>query len=127
MDPTRAAGFAFCSVFSFFANLVSIYFFPQSDGPPYLTAMLIHGAFSASTIACVLFGKWLLVRENRNLKETAEREGTIYVPFTTQTHSSRNYGLSPSQVDPRSGRVPWHTFLRPLNGPTRPAVWGVIL
>lgn len=79
----RAAGIAFCNVFSFFGNLVSPYFFPQSDGPRYLMAMLIMGAFSASTIACILFMKWLLVRENRKLKETSEREGTIYVPFMT--------------------------------------------
>ena len=35
-------------------------------------AMLIMAAFSASTIACILFIKWLLVRENHKLKEAAE-------------------------------------------------------
>lgn len=79
----RAAGIAFCNVFSFFGNLVSPYFFPQSDGPRYLMAMIIMGAFSALTVACILFMKWWLIRENRKLKETADRDGTVYVPFTT--------------------------------------------
>ncbi|KAH7305220.1 major facilitator superfamily domain-containing protein [Stachybotrys elegans] len=79
----RAAGIAFCNVASFFGNLVSPYFFPQSDEPRYLMAMLIMGAFSASTIGCILFMKWILVKENRKLKETADRDGTPYVPFTT--------------------------------------------
>lgn len=79
----RAAGIAFCNVFSFFGNLVSPYFFPQSDGPRYLMAMLIMGAFSALTVACILLMKWILVRENRKLKEMADRDGTPYVPFMT--------------------------------------------
>ncbi|KAK2017379.1 MFS general substrate transporter [Colletotrichum eremochloae] len=79
----RAAGIAFCNVFSFFGNLVSPYFFPQSHGPRYLMAMLIMGAFSATTVACILFMKWYLIKENKKLKEVADRDGTIYVPFTT--------------------------------------------
>lgn len=79
----RAAGIAFCNVFSFFGNLVSPYFFPQSDEPRYLMAMLIMGAFSALTVACILFMKWYLIRENKKLKEAADRDGTIYNPFTT--------------------------------------------
>lgn len=79
----RATGIAFCNVFSFFGNLVSPYFFPQSDEPRYLMAMLIMCAFSFTTVLCILWMKWILVRENKRLKEAAERDGTAYVPFTT--------------------------------------------
>ena len=68
---------------TFFGNLVSPYFFPQSDEPRYLMAMLIMCAFSFTTILCILWMKWILVRENKKLKEAADRDGTAYVPFTT--------------------------------------------
>lgn len=79
----RATGIGVCNVFSFFGNLVSPYFFPISDEPRYLMAMLIMCAFSATTIACILYMKWHLIRENRKLKEAADRDGTNYVPFMT--------------------------------------------
>lgn len=79
----RAAGIAFCNVFSFFGNLVSPFFFPQSDEPRYLMAMLIMCAFSFTTVACILWMKWTLTRENKKLRAAADRDGTAYVPFMT--------------------------------------------
>ncbi|KAL2207955.1 MFS general substrate transporter [Sarocladium strictum] len=79
----RAAGIAFCNVFSFFGNLVSPYFFPQSDEPRYLMAMLLMCGFAFVTVGCILWMKWTLVRENKKLKEAADRDGTAYVPFMT--------------------------------------------
>lgn len=79
----RATAIAFCNVFGFFGSLVTPYFFPSTHGPRYLMAMLLMGAFTATTASGILFMKWWLTRENRKLKETADRDGTIYVPFTT--------------------------------------------
>ena len=79
----RATGIAFCNVFSFFGNLVSPFFFPPSDAPRYLMAMLIMLAFSVLTVVCVLTMKWILIKENRKLKEISDRDGTPYVPFMT--------------------------------------------
>lgn len=79
----RAAGIAFCNLFGFIGNLSSPFFFPDKDAPRYLPAMLIMGSFAAVTVGCILFMKFHLTRQNRKLKEVADRDGTLYVPFTT--------------------------------------------
>ena len=79
----RAAGTAVVNVMGFIGNLVTPFFFPQSHEPRYLMAMLLMMAWSCVTVGCALFLKWLLRRGNRELKELAEREGKVFVPYTT--------------------------------------------
>ena len=79
----RAAGTAVVNVMGFIGNLVTPFFFPQSHEPRYLMAMLLMMAWSCVTGGCALFLKYLLRRGNRELKELAEREGKVFVPYTT--------------------------------------------
>jgi len=79
----RAAGTAVVNGVSFVGNLVTPFFFPQSHEPRYLMAILLVMAWSCETVGCALFLKWLLRRGNWQLKEAADRDGTVYVPYTT--------------------------------------------
>lgn len=63
-------------------NVVSPYFFDDSQSPRYLQAFIIMMAFAAATVCCAITARWRLIVENKALKRKADETGTRYVPFT---------------------------------------------
>jgi predicted MFS family arabinose efflux permease len=63
-------------------NIISPYFFDDSQAPRYLVASIIMMAFAIVTLLCALFTRWRLIIENKALKRTADETGGRYVPFT---------------------------------------------
>lgn len=78
----RAASAAIVNVFGHCGNIMSPYFFPSSDAPRYLMAMLIMLGMAVLTIIMALSTKFVLVRENRKLRVESEERGVIYNPYT---------------------------------------------
>jgi hypothetical protein len=70
----RACATAIVNLLSQFGNIWSPYFFPSTDGPRYVMAMLLMMGFSALSIVASLLMKVLLKKENKKL--LAEAEGT---------------------------------------------------
>jgi hypothetical protein len=70
------------TVLSQLGNIWSPYFFPKSDGPRYVMAMLLMMGFSILSIACCIVMKISLKRANAKLREESEREGRAFVPYT---------------------------------------------
>lgn len=77
----RACAAAMVNLLSQFGNIWSPYFFPKSDGPRYLMAMLLMMGFSALSIACCIVMKLDLKRANRKLRAEAEEEGKSVVLY----------------------------------------------
>ena len=71
----RACATAIINLLSQLGNIWSPYFFPETDGPRYVIAMLLMMAFSVLSIVASLFMKFLLKRENKKLLAEAERTG----------------------------------------------------
>lgn len=65
----RAAATAIINVISQFGNIYSPFFFPSSDGPRYLKAMMLMMSFSALSIVTCAVMKVLLKRANKKLRE----------------------------------------------------------
>lgn len=65
----RAAATALINVLSQLGNIYSPYFFPASDGPRYLKAMLLLMSFSALSIVTCAVMKVMLKRANKKLRE----------------------------------------------------------
>lgn len=65
----RAAATALINVLSQFGNIYSPYFFPATDGPRYLKAMLLLMSFSALSIVTCVVMKIMLKRANKKLRE----------------------------------------------------------
>ena len=63
-------------------NIISPYFFDDSQAPRYLVAFIIMMAFAIVTLLCALFTRWRLIIENKALKRKADETGGRYVPFT---------------------------------------------
>lgn len=63
-------------------NVISPFFFDNSQSPRYLVAFIIMMAFAAATVCCAVGARWGLAIENRALKKKADEEGTRYVPFS---------------------------------------------
>ena len=74
----RACATAIINLLSQLGNIWSPYFFPTSDGPRYVMAMLLMMSFSVLSIACCLVMKWILKRENKELKESGGAV-TLYI------------------------------------------------
>ncbi|KAK2774490.1 major facilitator superfamily transporter [Colletotrichum kahawae] len=71
----RACATAIINLLSQLGNIWSPYFFPSSDGPRYIMAMLLMMAFSALSVASSLLMKYLLKKANRKILAEAERTG----------------------------------------------------
>lgn len=71
----RACATAIVNLLSQFGNIWSPYFFPSTDGPRYIMAMLLMMGFSALSIIASLLMKFLLKRENRKMLAEAEQTG----------------------------------------------------
>lgn len=79
----RACGTAIVNLLSQLGNIWSPYFFPSSDGPRYVMAMLLMMAFSALSVAASMLMKWLLRRENKALLAEDERTQRPVTLYTT--------------------------------------------
>ncbi|EGU82119.1 hypothetical protein FOXB_07365 [Fusarium oxysporum f. sp. conglutinans Fo5176] len=71
----RACSTAIVNLLSQLGNIWSPYFFPASQGPRYVMAMLLMMAFSALSIFASLLMKFLLKTDNRRLVTEAEQSG----------------------------------------------------
>lgn len=68
----RAAATAIINLLSQLGNIWSPYFFPSGDGPRYVMANILMMVSSAvSVLTCVVM-KWMLIKENRKLRESGE-------------------------------------------------------
>lgn len=77
----RACAAAIINLSAQFGNIWSPYFFPSTDGPRYVMAMLLMLGFSILSIVCALCMKMILARANKTLLAEAERSGqqvTLY-------------------------------------------------
>lgn len=79
----RACATAIVNLLSQFGNIWSPYFFPSSDGPRYVMAMLLMMAFSALSIVASMLMKWLLRRANKALIAEGERTNQPVTLYTT--------------------------------------------
>ncbi|CAG7565385.1 unnamed protein product [Fusarium equiseti] len=79
----RACGTAIVNLLSQLGNIWSPYFFPASDGPRYVMAMLLMMGFSALSIVASLLMKFLLKKDNRKLLAEAEQSGRAVKLYTT--------------------------------------------
>ncbi|KAJ4178087.1 hypothetical protein NW755_013426 [Fusarium falciforme] len=79
----RACATAIINLLSQLGNIWSPYFFPASDGPRYVMAMLLMMAFSALSIAASMLMKFLLKRENKKLLAQGQQTGHEVRLYTT--------------------------------------------
>ena len=78
----RACATAMVNLLSQLGNTWSPYFFPKSDGPRYLMAMLLMMAFSGLSIACCMALKFTLRRDDEILRREAEEDAKTVVLYT---------------------------------------------
>jgi hypothetical protein len=79
----RAAGRAIINICGHLGNVMSPYFFPDSDSPRYTMAMVLLIVFARLTL-CMAFGsKTYLKRQNKKLKVVSDERGACI------THSQR--------------------------------------
>lgn len=79
----RAAGGAIVNICGHLGNVISPYFFPDSDAPRYTMAMILQIVFAGLGAGLAGTIKWHLTRKNKKLREQAEQYGSDYNPFTT--------------------------------------------
>lgn len=79
----RACATAIINLLSQLGNIWSPYFFPASDGPRYVMAMLLMMAFSALSIAASMLMKFLLKKENKKLLAQGQQTGHEVRLYTT--------------------------------------------
>lgn len=78
----RACATAIVNLLSQLGNIWSPYFFPSSDSPRYIMAMLLMMGFSILSIVCALVLKIVLKRANVKLLEEGERTGRSVTLYT---------------------------------------------
>lgn len=71
----RACATAIIHLLSQLGNIWSPYFFPDSDGPRYVTAMCLMTGFTVVSIASALTMKVILRRANKILMRDVEASG----------------------------------------------------
>ncbi|KAK1967812.1 MFS general substrate transporter [Colletotrichum sublineola] len=79
----RAAGGAIVNIMGHLGNVMSPYFFPDSDAPRYTMAMILQIVFAGLTFCTAFTSKTYLRRQNKKLRATADESGAVYNPFTT--------------------------------------------
>ncbi|GKT62384.1 LOW QUALITY PROTEIN: major facilitator superfamily transporter [Colletotrichum tofieldiae] len=79
----RAAGGAIVNIMGHLGNVMSPYFFPDSDSPRYTMAMILQIVFAGLTFCMAFTSKTYLRRQNKKLRATADEAGAVYNPFTT--------------------------------------------
>lgn len=78
----RACATAIVNLLAQLGNIWSPYFFPASDGPRYVMAMLLMMGFSVLSVVAALSMKVILGRANRRLLEEGERTGRAVNLYT---------------------------------------------
>jgi membrane protein insertase Oxa1/YidC/SpoIIIJ len=78
----RATSATIVNVFGHFGNIMSPYFFPTTDAPRYLIAMLCMASMAVLTVVRALSTKFVVKRESKKLKVAAEETGMMYNPYT---------------------------------------------
>ncbi|KAF3052176.1 hypothetical protein E8E11_006435 [Didymella keratinophila] len=79
----RAAGGAIVNICGHLGNVMSPYFFPDSDSPRYTMAMILQIVFAGLTLCMAFTSKTYLRRQNKKLKKLSNQTGSFYNPFTT--------------------------------------------
>ena len=79
----RACATAIVNLLAQLGNIWSPYFFPESDAPRYVMAMLLMMAFSLLSIVAAMAMKWILKKENGKLLAEAEANGETPILYTT--------------------------------------------
>lgn len=79
----RAAGGAIVNICGHIGNVISPYFFVDSQAPRYHVAFILMMTFGALTIVMANVLKVLLGRENKKLFLESQRTGRVYNPYTT--------------------------------------------
>lgn len=79
----RAAGGAIVNICGHIGNVISPYFFPDSDAPRYTMAMILQIVFAALAFTMASISKMYLGRQNKKMRETANTDGRVFNPFTT--------------------------------------------
>ncbi|KAJ0332487.1 hypothetical protein COL922a_011465 [Colletotrichum nupharicola] len=79
----RAAGGAIVNIMGHLGNVISPYFFPESDSPRYTMAMILQIVFAGLTLCMAFTSKTYLRRQNKKLRAVADDTGAMYNPFTT--------------------------------------------
>lgn len=78
----RACATAIVNLLSQLGNIWSPYFFPSTNGPRYIMAMLLMMGFSVLSIICAMAMKIILKKANAKLLEEGEREGRNVTLYT---------------------------------------------
>ena len=78
----RACAAAMVNFLAQLGNIWSAYFFPSSDEPRYVMALLLMMGFAVLSICCVVVMKVVLKRANVKLREESERAGKAFVAYT---------------------------------------------
>jgi len=63
-------------------NVMSPYFFPDSDGPRFTMAMILQIVFAGLTFYTALGRETYFEEQNRKLKSASDESGVMYNPFT---------------------------------------------
>jgi hypothetical protein len=79
----RAAGGAIVNIMGHLGNVMSPYFFPDSDRPRYTMAMILQIVFASLTFCMAFLSKTYLKRQNKKMKASADETGAVFNPFTT--------------------------------------------
>ncbi|CRK15550.1 hypothetical protein BN1723_010706 [Verticillium longisporum] len=79
----RAAGGAIVNICGHIGNVISPYFFPDRDAPRFTMAMILQIVFASLALTMAGVSKMYLRKQNSKLRESAERLGRAYNPFTT--------------------------------------------
>jgi MFS family permease len=79
----RAAGGAIVNIMGHLGNVMSPYFFPDSDRPRYTMAMILQIVFAGLTFCMAFLSKTYLKRQNKKMKASADETGAVFNPFTT--------------------------------------------
>ncbi|KAJ4991056.1 major facilitator superfamily transporter [Stagonosporopsis vannaccii] len=79
----RAAGGAIVNICGHLGNVMSPYFFPDSDSPRYTMAMILQIVFAGLTLCMAFTSKTYLKKQNKKLKAASDQTGSFYNPFTT--------------------------------------------
>ena len=79
----RAIALATINVLGQIGNIISPYFFLESQEPVYRLAFIMMMVMACLAIASALLLKLWLTRSNRKLYRRAQENGTVYQPYVT--------------------------------------------
>lgn len=78
----RAAAGAIVNILGHIGNIISPYFFRDSEKPEYRSAFAIMLAFGVLAFSVAMGSKFYLKRQNKKLKKVADDAGVVFNPYT---------------------------------------------